>query len=371
MTAGDSIAPRSETLAAEPPTRDLAAALHEVSNALTVVVGWIDRARAAREAPDEVERALAVAISRASLARDIVRRAIGAEVSPDPGSTIAGVVGDAVLGLEPEARRAGVAVQTAVADGAQSVPIGRASTVLQILTNLLLNAIAVSNEGTTIHVEAKLVPSAGMVFSVTDEGPGVPQSRRATLFDAGRTTRVGGAGIGLRHAAALARAHGGELGLADTHRGARFELRWPMTREPSPASIPPPNWRTSRLSGSRILLVEDDEAVIDLLDTSLTVRGATVVSARSLPALIEALATGPFDAALFDISPIEEDIPGALAAVRAASKKLRLVVISGSAVSLPELPSGWVAAWVRKPFEIGEIVHALTGPLQADGSTPP
>ena len=111
---------------------------------------------------------------------------------------------------------------------------------------------------------------------------------------------------------------------------------------------------------TRILVVEDDDAVIDLLDTALTARGADVISVRRRSDLGAALAGGRFDAALLDISPIQDDVPGALATVRSASGALRVVLISGSAAHLPDVPTGWVSAWVRKPFEVAEILAALT-----------
>jgi hypothetical protein len=40
-----------------------------------------------------------------------------------------------------------------------------------------------------------------------------------------------------------------------------------------------------------------------------------------------------------------------------------LVLISGSAENMPALPADWVAAWVRKPFEIAEILAALLPPV--------
>jgi CheY-like chemotaxis protein len=362
---------RPSLLPAGDPARDLAGALHEVSNALTVVLGWIERARGVTHDPVEIERALDVAAARAAQARTIVRRAIGAETHADPVVMVRAVVADAITGLDPELRRAGVAASGSLAAGVGSRTIAHASSVLQILTNLLLNAIAASPAGSMVRVSAAAADGPGeVIFAVADEGPGIPPERRRSLFHAGVTTRAGGAGIGLRHAAALARSLGGELSLAETDTGARLELRWPAsapaTGEPraeagptqpsAPVSIP----RAMPLQGSRILLVEDDDAVVDLLDTALTARGADVVSVRHRRDLAGALATGPFDVALFDISPIQADVQGAVASARDGSDGLRVVLISGSASQMPELPRDWVAAWVRKPFEIGEILQALS-----------
>lgn len=338
------------------PERDLAGALHEVSNALTVVLGWIERARGG--SAEEVESALDIAATRARQAHHIVRRAIGAEVSVDCPCTVAEVVRDAVMGLEPEARRLEVQIEPVIAPDVVGATLGKGSTVLQVLTNLLLNALSVSPPCAVVRVDAR---SAGgsVVLGVADDGPGISPERRATLFESGISTRIGGAGIGLRHAAALARTAGGALSLASSERGARFELRWPCFTEKDGARTHSVVRTQAALEGARILLVEDDEAVVELLDTALTARGAIVVSARSSEALRGALVTGMFDAALLDISPIREDIAGALNAVRVASPAVKVIVISGSASNLSAVPERGDALWVRKPFEIREIVEAL------------
>lgn len=339
------------------PERDLASALHEVSNALTVVLGWIEKAREASSA--EVPVALDIAAARARHARTIVRRAIGADVPPEESGVVSALVNDAVKGLLPEANRLGVKLVSWVDPKSADVTVESGSSVLQILTNLLLNALAMSPPGAPVRVDARLSGEGEVVLGVSDEGPGVAPDRRATLFDGGMTTRPGGAGIGLRHAAALARKAGGSLALVKADGGARFELTWPRAPEVSGrrASLPP-SLRVP-LSGVRVLLVEDDDAVVDLLDTALSARGATVVSAKSSADMREALATGSFDAALVDLSPIGDDVVGALDAVRGSGPSVRVFVISGSASNGPSLPEGYPAVWIRKPFEVREIVDAL------------
>lgn len=369
--------------AAIPPTHDLAGVLHEVSNALTVIVGWIERAR--EEQGADLNRALGVASSRARDARRLIRRAIGADVGAsrngdveaapmslrEPTRALSEVIDDAVTGLEPEARRLAIELLVAVEPAVAQRPVGGGATVVQILTNLLLNAVALSPRDATVRIDAGLNGDAA-VISVADQGPGVPFSRRATLLSSGESTRAGGAGIGLRHSAALAEAAGGALSLAPSAQGARFELRWPVGRADGAANrtvdaSPPSEPRSTALAGTvldgiRILVVEDDAAVVDLLDTALTARGASIVSVQSAGALPEALASGPFHAALLDISPIEQDVFGTVAAVRSANPEVRLVVMSGSAGGAHALPADSGVSWVRKPFEIRELVEALTLP---------
>jgi CheY-like chemotaxis protein len=349
-----------DTLSRKQSERDLAGALHEVSNALTVVLGWIDRARGEFEDPSSVEDALAIAASRARQARQIVRRAIGADVPDELPTTVAAILTEAATGLDPEAKRAGVLLRTTLDSRLDSATLGGASTIVQILTNLLLNAIAVSPEHGTVVLDAVPDGQDGVVFGVTDEGPGVPVERRANLLDAGISTRAGGAGIGLRYAASLAREVGGSLSLVRAEPSARFELRWPRRRTSPHALTLAVRKPSTVLAGRRILVIEDDEAVFDLLDTALSGRGATVVRVCDRAELTRTLKADPVDVALFDISPIREDIFGALAAVRAANPSARLVLISGDPIEIPGLSSDLGVASVRKPFEISELVAVLT-----------
>src|SRR3569832_1990582 len=81
--------PHSQALASlpVPPERDLAGALHEVSNALTVVLGWLDNAldACAPESGSNMDvtarQAIEIASSHASLVHAIARRAVGAPVT--------------------------------------------------------------------------------------------------------------------------------------------------------------------------------------------------------------------------------------------------------------------------------------------------
>ena len=98
---------------------------------------------------------------------------------------------------------------------------------LQILTNLLLNAISFTPKGGTVRLAVQ-EDGVFATFAVSDQGPGIEAERVATLFEAPISTRRGGAGLGLRHSAALAAAHGGELRLTNSEPSACFELTWPV-----------------------------------------------------------------------------------------------------------------------------------------------
>lgn len=345
---------RSKATAAVPPAadRDLAGALHEVSNALTVVLGWLDNARANLDGA--AREAVEVARAHASLGHAIARRAVGAPVTDgsELRSALA-LVRDTVRGVSPIAARRGVRV--VIEDDVSDVLLPDPVIVQQILINLLLNAIAFTPQGERIRLSLRNDRSR-FVFRVRDDGPGVPPEQRDKLFSVGPSRRPGGAGIGLAHSYDLAESRGGGLALLDGGVGACFELRWPVGDAPSTtlakSHVP------KLLDGLRVAVLEDDQAVMSLLELGLEKRGVrlhALVSRAELEAF--ARSATPIDAALIDLSPIADDPDGAIATLRRASPNASVFLISGTAVTTSATDG--IAGWIRKPFELGEVVQAL------------
>jgi CheY-like chemotaxis protein len=351
------------------PERDLAGALHEVSNALTVVLGWLESVREQIGEGDPARRAVDIAWSRAKLGRMLARRAIGNDIDlGDEDSPLDALVRDAAIGVEREATGRRMDIRIAAEPGTNSRIVQSSPALLQVLTNLLLNAIGMSPDGSTIDIKVAAAGD-GALLSVVDQGPGVDPQNRAAIFKGRLSLRPGGVGVGLRHARSLARSKGGSLDLGESERGARFEVRWPLAPERVHATSV--SATSFALDGLRVLLVEDDDAVIGMLSTALELRGANVVAARNAGEMLATVSRQTFDAALVDLSPIALDIQGSLDAVRTRNPGACLVVISGSAAEIPSITAcgGWT--WVRKPFEVGEILAVLSNARPGSGGKQP
>jgi len=104
---------------------------------------------------------------------------------------------------------------------------------LQLVTNLVENAIRHTPAGSTIELELKR-DGTDIVAVVADDGPGIPPEHRAKVFrrfyrlDASRTTP--GNGLGLSLVAAVAELHGAQISLRDRAPGLLVELRFPALR---------------------------------------------------------------------------------------------------------------------------------------------
>ena len=101
------------------------------------------------------------------------------------------------------------------------------------LLNLLYNAFEAMPEGGVVHVET-LREGDVLSLSVTDSGPGIPESIRAQIFEPFVTAgKVGGTGLGLAVVRKIVEDHGGSVAVEKADGGgSRFELRLPIGPAP-------------------------------------------------------------------------------------------------------------------------------------------
>ena len=139
--------------------------------------------------------------------------------------------------------------------------LGDAGRVQQILHNYVSNALKYA--GGHIRLSA-CVPSDSpgeIEFSVADEGPGITEAEKATLFtkftrlSRARREDIPGSGLGLAACRLLADHMGGSVGVdSEVGRGSRFYLRLPLAIAPIIAEAPTPD-----LPNTTVLVVEDTD----------------------------------------------------------------------------------------------------------------
>lgn len=84
--------------------------------------------------------------------------------------------------------------------------------------------------GGEIHVRASKNANE-LIVDISDRGPGVPPERRSEIFEFGKTSKVGGSGIGLPLSQLIVESHGGSLIYQDRNgdgSGATFRVTLPM-----------------------------------------------------------------------------------------------------------------------------------------------
>jgi CheY-like chemotaxis protein len=192
--------------------------------------------------------------------------------------------------------------------------------------NLLTNAVQAMPSGGTlrvsidrIHLQAPRVVAMGtiaareyVVMGVSDSGSGIPAEILDKIFDPFFTTKeVGvGTGLGLSLVHGIVTGLGGGVDVATTvGDGSEFKVYLPLAGEVIVTSKPRKRVeaRTRRAGQGRVLVVDDEEALVKLATETLMELGYSAVGFTSSAKAVEAFLKQPeqFDAVITD-----ESMPG-------------------------------------------------------------
>jgi PAS domain S-box-containing protein len=171
----------------------------------------------------------------------------------------------------------------------------------QVFLNIINNAVdAILETGRPGKLKIRIQNAGGHICTqFTDDGAGIKDPKR--IFDPFYTTKsVGkGTGLGLSICYGIVKEHGGDITANNAQEGgAMIEVRLPAvaTAQPEKAEpMPAPRQREGAIHG-RVLLVEEEEAVLEFERDVLMGAGATVVTAKNSQDVKTRLLSEPFDA---------------------------------------------------------------------------
>jgi signal transduction histidine kinase/CheY-like chemotaxis protein len=239
------------------------------------------------------------------------------------------------------------------------------------LLNLIFNARdAVGKEG-TIEIRARNETTDGQVIiEVADNGGGIPVEIRDKVFEPFFTTKaVGqGTGLGLSQVHGFAAESGGSVELrSEPGQGTVVGIRLPRAvRLPSADEAETSVVRLQRTC--RLLFVEDDPLVAEVVTSALRGAGFDIVRARTADEGLALLRSGEaFDAVFSDIV-----MPGSLSGIELAEilrnehRELPVVLASGYSERAPLQHTVTV---LSKPYSIETLVRALIEALNAPRGT--
>lgn len=251
----------------------------------------------------------------------------------------------------------------------------------QILMNLLGNAVKFTEHG-QVGLGVELLPDgAGIRLEVSDTGPGITAEQQARLFrrfeqaEGPQTaSRYGGSGLGLAICQELAGAMGGRIRIdSRLGAGARFIVELPLPWTPlqdgqGGQARPPGDGPGGSL---RILLVEDDPTVADVIAGLLRARGHQVVHALHGLAALGEVAVRPFDIGLLDLDLPALDGLALAIQLRGQGHAFPLVAVTARADAAAEQQARAAGfdGFLRKPVTGEMLVAAIAAAWRpaADG----
>ncbi|WP_407319973.1 response regulator [Isoptericola halotolerans] len=278
-----------------------------------------------------------------------------------------------------------------------------ADRIVQTLVNLLSNAVKFSPPGAVVRTS--VVPVGDMVeVRIDDQGRGIPPDKLETVFrrfeqvDTSDARERGGTGLGLPIARGIVERHGGRIWAVSDGEGTGSSLRFTLRRV-SPGAAPPhhpadggtvagrksspdvlaasartaagssgpfPNRHPAPVDDGeaarpRVVVVDDDPYVVDVLCTLLEERGYAVVGTTDGDAAVETVAAEHPAAIVLDLAMPGTDGAEVLARLRrtAATAQVPVVVVSGTDPAGARRAAALADGWLVKPVDPHQLVATV------------
>jgi CheY-like chemotaxis protein len=293
----------------------------------------------------------------------------------------------AIETVMPAASAKGIRIEKFLDPHAGSIS-GDANRLQQVVWNLLSNAIKFTPAAGRVRISLQRV-NQHLELSVADTGQGIAADFLPRVFDrflqadSTTTRRYGGLGLGLAIVRQLVELHGGTVSVMSggENQGTTFTVRLPLAVDSTHrhGSRPPErrasggtraDWRSPRLDGVKVLVVDDEPDAREFLKRMLEDGDAHVVTAASAADGLKAIEAQRPDVLVSDIGMAEVDGYEFLRRVRALdaaqggkTPAVALTAFARSEDRTKALLAGYVAHIVKPadPAELMATIAAVAG----------
>ena len=281
------------------------------------------------------------------------------------------------------ARKKEIRLVLEIGEAVPRIVAGDAGRLRQILVNLVGNALKFSSGGEigiSLQVESASGQEVCCRFGVTDEGVGIPEDKRESIFapfeqvDNSATRRFGGTGLGLSISSKLVELMGGRIWVESPwkdaeglpHKGSAFffTAHFGVANGPLPPADPVTTAEGDR-GARRILLVEDNPVNQKVVAKLLERKGHSVVLAENGLRALDRYSSEPFDVILMDVQMPEMDGVEATRRIReretASGVHTPIIAMTAHAMSgdRERFLEGGMDWYVSKPVSAHELYAAI------------
>jgi PAS domain S-box-containing protein len=357
---------------------------HDFNNLLTAIIGNISLASLLLPPDDEMAERLDDAKNASLRARDLAQQLLtfargGAPIKKT--ASIAKLIRDTVsFSLRGSRNRSEFEIASDLASA--EIDSGQIS---QVVANLVVNADQAMPNGGTLYVSCDnfcydtndavipdLIPGDYVRIRIRDEGVGIPEKYMKRIFDPYFTTKPKGNGLGLATAYSIVKNHSGLMTVeSQVHVGTTFTIYLPAAAVVEEVPVEAPRKLTLEMSGTgRVLVVDDEDAIRDLVEFTLTRLGYEVSQAATAIQGVELYQQRLKGGERFDLVILDLTLPGGMGGKEALKKLLEIdptvnaIVSSGYATdaTMSRYQDFGFRGVIAKPYEaaeLGRVVHDM------------
>ncbi len=346
---------------------------HEINNPLTSVIGFAELLMR-RDFPEDIKNDLEIIHTGAKRVASIINRLLTFARQRKPERTYANIneIIETTIELRAyELETGNIKVATHL-DPDLPQTMADTGQLQQVFLNIILNA---ETEMKTAHGKGNLVVKTERVadtirISFKDDGPGIAKENLEKVFDPFFTTReVGtGTGLGLSICHGIVTEHKGRLYVkSQLGKGATFIIELPVVTEARQLELVKPTDESEKIRVDRILVVDDESAVLQFLDQLLTGEGYEVETAETASDALKRIKSKEYGVILLDIKL--PDMNGTELYRRlqkiAPSLANRVIFVTGDVMgkNTTEFLAKTKVPYITKPINIEQLMERINSML--------
>mgnify|MGYP005845748583 FL=1 len=241
--------------------------------------------------------------------------------------------------------------------------MGNPSELREVLTNIIFNAVDAMPKGGHLTITTQPQSEDWVEVRITDTGIGMTEEVKRRIFDPFFTTKgVKNSGLGMSVSYGIVKRHGGEILIeSEVGKGTTFHLHLPTgygEEEPIVKEVAP----VKESKQARILVIDDEDSVRDILSRMLQTKGHQVVVASNGEEGIERFKSEPFDLVFTDLGMPRLSGWEVGKAIKEINPKVPIAMITGWGVELDreKMSESGIDLIVSKPFNFDQVVALVS-----------
>jgi signal transduction histidine kinase/ActR/RegA family two-component response regulator len=350
---------------------------HDFNNVLAVILGNIQLLNLQLDhlSPEEVREQLRIIERSAKDGAETIRRIqefTGVRrdkefISLFLNEIIAEVISITQPRWKDQAQRRGIQIELVTHLGDIPLILGNPSELREVLTNIIFNAVDAMPEGGWLTISSQPQTDDWVEVRISDTGIGMTEEVKKRIFDPFFTTKgVTNSGLGMSVSYGIIKRHGGEILVeSEPGRGATFILHLPTGygEEESRVSEKPPG---KEARPARILVIDDEESVRDVLSRMLRVKGHQVVVASDGEEGIERFKKGEFDLVFTDLGMPKISGWDVGRAIKGMNSKVPIAMITGWGMELnrEKMSESGIDLIISKPFNFDRVIQLVSEAIE-------
>ncbi|OGP90546.1 MAG: hypothetical protein A2156_13180 [Deltaproteobacteria bacterium RBG_16_48_10] len=266
-----------------------------------------------------------------------------------------------------QTQKKGIQIELTTHLGDIPLIMGNPSEVREVLTNIIFNAVDAMSKGGKLTITTQPQAEDWVEVRIADTGIGMTEEVKKRVFDPFFTTKgVTNSGLGMSVSYGIIKRHGGEILIeSEPGKGTTFIIHLP-TGYGEEETVVKEVAVSKESRRARILVIDDEDSVRDILSRMLKTKGHKVVVAPNGEEGIERFRAEAFDLVFTDLGMPKLSGWDVGKTIKGINPKTPIAMITGWGVELDreKLSESGIDLIISKPFNFDQVIDVVAEAME-------